>query len=98
MLCLNDWNDDSKLALALLTMKNFNVTYCNSTKKVLKIGHLAGDILLDEEEGDEIDQNGDGCDKPGDVDADHHNSDRSNEDKDEECDEEEDSHRGEATL
>ena len=60
---------------------------------VLKIGYLVEDILLDEEEEDEIDQDGDGCDKPGDQDADHHNIDRSDEHKDEECDEEQDSHR-----
>ena len=52
-------------------------------KMDLKIGHLAEDILLDKEEGDEIDQ---------DEDADHHNSNRSDEDKYEECDKEEDSH------
>ena len=49
---LNDhsgWNedegthsDDSKLAMALLTMKDFSITYCNSTKMVLKIDYLAG--------------------------------------------------------
>ena len=26
VLCLNDWNDDSKLALVLLTLKGINVT------------------------------------------------------------------------
>ena len=98
VLCLKDWNDDSKLALALLTLKDFNVTYCNSTKMVLKMGYLGEDILLDKEEEGEIDQDDDGCDKPGDQDADHHNSDRSDEDKAEECDDEVNSHRGEATL
>ena len=97
MLCLTDWNDDSKLALALLTLRDFNLTYCKSTKIVLKIGYRAEDILLDLEEGDEIDQDGgDQSDKPGDEDGDH--SDRSDAEKDEESDEEEDSHRGEATV
>ena len=47
VLCLTDWNDDSKLALALLTLRDFNLTYCKSTKIVLKIGYRAEDILPD---------------------------------------------------
>ena len=54
---LKRWNDDSKLALGLLKMKDFNIAYCNSTKMVLKIGYIPDDILLDKDERDDNNQN-----------------------------------------